>query len=251
MLHLTVRGEGCDGGARIARRRLANSRCAVATDGAFAPSAQEASARVPQSACAGSRGDGRDPLRCAHRVPLGRVEGDRDLSPFVGASPLSGVDEGGRLRRILETRVAELRPPARHRLAVVGDGRSHDEGSARRGKKPAQTPRIGPNEAPSAVCLPTVAASQSGSPWTVRNGMTASCSRRPWRASQSAGRAPSPITRRVCAWTRGTTIPSSAASRASSVSRFICGHEARKRVSFVADSFVAPVAGWLRGRTAG
>jgi hypothetical protein len=63
---------------------------------------------LPQPACAGPCGDGRDLLCAAHRLLLECVAGDDDLFLVFGAPALSGMGGGRRVRGVLARRPAGL-----------------------------------------------------------------------------------------------------------------------------------------------
>ena len=125
-----------------ARRRLAAAGRVVGQDGAATAATAQASAGLPQPACAGPGGDGRDLLRAAYGVPMERAEGDGPVLVVLGAPALPGVGRGRRVRGVLARTAAGLRRLERDRLGVAGAGRGDGQSAAGRGGKPDATPRI-------------------------------------------------------------------------------------------------------------
>ena len=61
-----------------------------------------------------------------------RAQRNRDLQLLVGVSSLSRVGRRRRVPRVLATGAARLRPKARDRVGVAGDGRRDGQGAAGR-----------------------------------------------------------------------------------------------------------------------
>ena len=126
-------------------RPLADLGRAMVRAPAAAASAPEA--RVFQgraSARSGAQGHERNPLRLAHRLPVERAERDWNLQQLDRALEIPGMGRGGRFPPALGQGIEQVRRVARNSMALAVNGRSHDQGSARRGKKPEPIPPTEP-----------------------------------------------------------------------------------------------------------
>ena len=110
---------------------------AVGRDGKAAATA-EAPSGLPQPACSGPHGDGRDLLRAADGMPVERAAADNPVLVLVGAPALSGMDRSGRVRGVPARRAPGLRGAGRHRLDTAATGRSD-------GKSTVGWEKTGPN----------------------------------------------------------------------------------------------------------
>lgn len=122
-------------------RRLSPARRSVGADGAVAAPASASSPGVPQPTDTQSQGDGRDPVRAAHRMTVERAFRHRDPLLVLGPSPVPGVDAGRGVRGVLARGPAGLRRSDRDRLDVVISGRSHGQGDRGWGKTRPQSHR--------------------------------------------------------------------------------------------------------------
>jgi hypothetical protein len=145
-------GEFAWHGTRRAWRWVVHSGRALVADRAVDSVGQAASARMPQPARARSRCDDGDSVRAAHGLPVECAKGHGHLLELLGASALRGMDRGGCVRARLGDGAGRLRRVCRGGLALVVDGRSDEQGAARREKKPGRIPPIAPRVAPSAAC---------------------------------------------------------------------------------------------------
>src|SRR6187549_3082032 len=82
-------------------RRLALAGRSVGKDGAAFAAPAAAPVGLSQPARAGSCGNGCDLFRATHRVSLECPARDSYLLVLLGASALSGMGRGGRVRRVL------------------------------------------------------------------------------------------------------------------------------------------------------
>jgi hypothetical protein len=154
-------------------RRLAHPRCALGSHADRYPRASKhASLRRRTAAHPRSRLCRRHFLRLAHRLPVEGPGRHPVLSRFDRPRPLPGMGRGRRLLRVLEAGVARLRLRQRDRLVLAEPGRVHDQGPPRGGKRPARTPRIGPNAESSAACWSRAAACRWASRWPGPTGPT-------------------------------------------------------------------------------
>ena len=136
-------------------------------------------------------------------------------------------------------------------MALAINGWSHDQGSARRGKKREPIPPTGPNAASSGACCVKRAASPSAWWWTEPIGTTCAWSRRRWRAFLLNDPGFGRIGVRTCVSTKDTTMTRFEDWQWSSDTRRISGPEAKKPRK----SRSAPASrrgdGWLSARTVG
>src|SRR5215472_8006262 len=210
-------------------RPLADLGRAMVRAAAAAASAREARALQGwSSARSGAQGHERNPLRLAHRLPVERAECDRNLQQLDRALAISGMGRGGRLPPALGQGIEQVRRVARNSMALAVNGRSHDQGSARRGKKPEPIPPTEPKAASNAAYCVKGAAFPSVSQSTVLTTMTYDWSKRRWTASPSSGQGFGRTGVSTCASTRGMTSMQSALWSLSSVTRRISALAAKK-----------------------
>lgn len=107
---------------------------------------------------------GGHPVRPAHRLSVEGSERNEILPRLHGPRPLPGVGEGGRLSGDVGGGPDGLRRLEGNRLVLAVDGRVHDEGASRGGKRRAKTPRIEPKRASNAACWWRPRASRSAWP---------------------------------------------------------------------------------------
>jgi hypothetical protein len=185
---------------------------------------------------------GRHLLCAPHRLPM---EGRSTRVYFRqhAASLLPGVGVARRLPSALEVLPAALRPPARHPMEVAKLGRLLHQGSLGRGKKPAQTRRIGANWASSGRCSPMAAAFPWAWPLTVRTDTIKNSSRPRLTAFQSVVLVPGRVVGNIFAATRASTRRSFAAKRVGGIS-FRTSSPAERKNSTSAFMDAAHDVGW-------
>src|SRR5437016_813364 len=134
-----------------------------------------------------------------------RTEWDGHLHEFFGPPLVSDVVRSGSLLELLEARPAELRQTRRHRLGLAVDGWRDEQGTSRRGKKPARILRIAPKTASSAVCSLKERVYLLDWLSTEPTATTSKWSKKRSTAFRSGSPSPRRRSRRTSAWTRGTT----------------------------------------------
>ncbi len=139
--------------------------------------------RVSDRAGQRSRGDGRDLLPAADRLPVERPQRDRPPFLLLGAPPLPGVDRSGRVPEAPGDRAGGVRRPPRHRSGAAQCRRRDDQGPARGGKRRGRTRPTAASEGPSGACRARPPACRSASRWPEPTATTSSCCGRRSRAS--------------------------------------------------------------------
>jgi len=205
-------------GPILERRRLENSRRIVVADGAIAASASHAPARLPQSPSSRQSGDECHSLCAPHRLPVERSGRHRNLYLLFGLPAFPRVAGGGRLPGILETRAFGLWRVEGHRLEMVVHGRSDDQGSLGRGKKPAPIRPTGPSWEPSEASWLKRVVFQLASPSMEPTGTTSKWRGRRSKASPLADPNQRPKPHRISASTKATTMTRSETWRMNSTS---------------------------------
>src|SRR5215469_12560551 len=149
-------------------RPLADLGRAMVRAAAAAASAREARAlQGRSSAGSGAQGHERNPQQLARAIAI------------------SAMGRGGRLPPALGQGIEQVRRVARNSMALAVNGRSPDQGSARRGKKPEPIPPTELKAASNAAYCVKGAACPSVWQSTVLTAMTCDWSKRRWTASPS------------------------------------------------------------------
>jgi hypothetical protein len=151
-----------------------------------APPAPDPQARPPpplrrrQTPQARPRLPGRHLLRPAHRLPVESPGRHPVLPRLDRPRPLPGVGRRWLLPETVEGRPAGLRRPEGHRLVLAEQGRVHDQGPPRGGKRRAKTPPTAASGGPSAACWSMAPGCRWGWQGTGPTATTSSGSITPW-----------------------------------------------------------------------